>query len=343
MNRESLKLIGKIAIPILIGIAVVAWLFGNEFNLSDIKQIEFTSTTAIGLGTALLFTFGRDFGMAWRFRSLTDEKLRWKAAAKVTMLCEFTSTITPTSAGGSALSMIFICREGISLGRSTAITVCTLFLDELFFVIFFPLLFLLVDSSTLFGFTDGAGAHKLQVAFWIVYGILVIITAALFLGLFFIPNKIANGLVKMFSIKLLRRWRKNVIELGENLIETSNQLRHKSAKWWIKPVSATIITWLSRFLVVNALFFAFFPDSNPLIIFARQLVVWALLLFMPTPGGSGLSEVLFKTYYSDIVTGPLMMILAITWRILTYYIFLLIGFCMIPTFLNLKKIQNKHE
>lgn len=331
------RLILKIIIPVAIGIGVIIWLFGREFNIDTLKEIRFTPEVALGLSLALIALFGRDFGLAWRFRALSECRLSWKSSAKVTMLCEFTSAITPTSVGGSALSMVFMNREGIKLGRATAITLTTLMLDEGFFMIFSPLLFLLISPKELFGFAHGAAAHDLQILFWIVYGVLCLITIILYIGIFKSPKTIALALSKIFSLPVIRRWRKHIEELNANLISTSAELRDKPLKWWIAPLSATIISWLSRFAVVNALMLAFIPEADQLTVLGRQFIVWALLTFTPTPGGSGVSEMLFKTYYSDIVFGPIMMILAIIWRIFTYYIYLLIGFCMLPTFLKLKK------
>ncbi|MDE6200146.1 MAG: flippase-like domain-containing protein [Muribaculaceae bacterium] len=331
------KLILKIFIPVAIGIGVIVWLFGREFDISNLREIKFTAGVATGLALALLALFGRDFGLAWRFRELSDRRLSWKSSAKVTMLCEFTSAITPTSVGGSALSMVFMNREGIKLGRATAITLTTLLLDEGFFMVFCPLLFVFISPERLFGFAHGAAAHNLQVLFWIVYAVISIIAIILFVGIFKSPRTIARLLSKIFALPLIRRWRKDVDELGENLISASAELKGKPLSWWISPISATVISWLSRFAVVNALMLAFIPEADQLTVLGRQFIVWALLTFTPTPGGSGVSEMLFKTYYSDIVFGPIMMILAIIWRIFTYYVYLFVGFCMIPTFFKTKR------
>lgn len=187
--------------------------------------MELTPMVAVGIAFAIIFTFGRDFGLAWRFRSLTDRRISCRSAAKVTLSCEFTSAITPTSVGGSALSMIFLRLEGIAMGRATAITLTTLFLDEMFFVVTCPLIFMAISPDRLFGFTDGAAAADLRILFWIVYGIICLIALALFVGIFFSPNAIAKALKGIFSLPLIRRWKSNVTELGDNLIETSHEIK----------------------------------------------------------------------------------------------------------------------
>lgn len=339
--KEKAGIFLKIFIPILLGVGVIIWLFGREFDVKSLSEIKLTDSTYYGLALAIGAVAIRQWAMAWRFRSLSDKRLKRSAALRTTFLCDFTSAITPTSVGGSVLSMIFLSREGIKPGRATAITVTTLLLDEMYMVVMCPILFIALSNNELFGFSTDAAATDLEITFWIVYSIICFIAIVLFLGLFVSPKTIRNVLIKLFSLPLLRKWKKNIVELGDNLIETSNEFRNKNFSWWFEAIVATFILWNFRFLIVNALFLAFYPEANQMTIFGRQFVVWALLTFTPTPGGSGVSEMLFKTYYGDIVVGPLMMVLAISWRILTYYIYLIAGCCLLPTFL--KSERQKKE
>ena len=47
------------------------------------------------------------------------------------------------------------------------------------------------------------------------------------------------------------------------------------------------------------------------VIFAREFVIWVILMVSPTPGGSGLGEWLFSNYYGDLVpTAAMALVLA---------------------------------
>ena len=110
----------------------------------------------------------------------------------------------------------------------------------------------------------------------------------------------------------------------------------------------TALSWTSRYLVVNALFLAFIPQDDPYAwtILARQLVIWVVLMVSPTPGGSGLSEWLFSEYYGDLVsTAGLALILAVFWRIISYYLYLAIGAAIVPAWLKnaLDKIKETQK
>ena len=337
LSGGSKSLLLKIAIPVIIGLAVVIWLFSREFNAEALGAIKITRMTVIAIFAAVLAVGMRDFGMAWRFRCLTGRDLKWTATWRTTFLCEFTSAITPSSVGGSALSMIFLKREGINIGRATTLTLTILFLDELFFVIFCPIIALVISHQTLFDIEASKLDGGMQVAFWIVYGIITALTIVLFLGIFIIPKVVKRVLDKIFSYRMLRKWHKDAVNIGENMIATSRAIKRYRITWWLEAFFATCVSWIGRYLVVNALFIGFVPGADQLVVFGRQFVVWAMLMFTPTPGGSGISEWLFKEYYGDLIgAGSVVMLIAILWRLLTYYIYLTIGFILLPTLFRKK-------
>ena len=75
--------------------------------------------------------------------------------------------------------------------------------------------------------------------------------------------------------------------------------------------------------------------SNPIEIINLQFLHAFLVMFMPTPGASGISETLFATLFSSVVGKELLGIYAILWRFLTFYIGAGIG-----AFITLKIINR---
>ena len=332
------SIIWKVVLPVLIGVAVVAWLFHREFSMELWHSVHFDTRVVLCLALAWLFMAGRDFGLTWRFRTLSDRQLTWWQALKVNFMCEFTSCVTPSAVGGSSLGMIFMHHEGINLGRATTLMFTTLFLDELFFVVSCPIIMAIIPGSELFGFQDSGFEKGLRLVFWLVYIGIFIWTAVLFLGIIVRPTGIRNALIYIFKFRLLRRWRPAVEALRDNMVEASRDLRTRSIKWWLETFIATALTWSSRYLVVNALFLGFVPTADQLVVFGRQFVVWVVLMVSPTPGGSGVSEWLFTKYYGDMLhNGGMALIIALFWRIITYYVYLLIGIFLAPSMLSPRK------
>lgn len=331
----------KVILPVLIGLSVVVWMFirdAKKENIGEVlSSIEFTPHVIIFLLLAWLCMAGRDLGLSWRFRALTDHDLNWIQSFKVTFLCEFTSCVTPSAVGGSSMGMVFMNSEGIEFGRATTLMLTTLFLDELFFVVACPIIVLFTPAGELFSAGSGAFEYGLQLTFWTVYALITLWTVILFLGIIVWPRWVASFLKKVFSLRLLRRWQPAVIQLGDNMIATGKSLRTKPFRFWLETFGGTALTWTSRFLVVNALFMAFMPSAaaDQWLILARQFVVWVVLMVSPTPGGSGISEWLFTEYYGNLVSSAgLALIMAICWRLVSYYVYLAIGAMLVPKWLR---------
>ena len=173
MPDKSFFSLWKVLLPVAIGLGVVALMFWHDARKENLGEVwhnmHFDSRSLICIVLALLFMFGRDFGLSWRFRELTDKQLRWGQAFKIDFLCEFTSCITPSAVGGSSLGMVFLNSQGIEFGRATTLMITTLFLDELFFVIFCPIVILLTPANEIFA-SGGAGfSHGIKLTFWLIY------------------------------------------------------------------------------------------------------------------------------------------------------------------------------
>ncbi|MDE7381754.1 MAG: flippase-like domain-containing protein, partial [Muribaculaceae bacterium] len=188
----------------------------------------------------------------------------------------------------------------------------------------------------------------LKLTFWIVYDFLFLWTLLLYLGVIWRPQLIRKTLMKIFKFKLLRRWEGGIDSLTQNMISTSAELKSKPFKFWMEVFGATALSWTSRYLVVNALFLGFLSSADPWqwVILARQFVIWVVLMVSPTPGGSGLSEWLFSEYYGDIVTSAgLALVMAVLWRIISYYVYLIIGAVIVPGWVknSVKNISVKDK
>ncbi len=332
--------ISNIIYPILIGLGVVAYLIWKEFDIAAFNTLTFSGKTVVAILLALLCMFGRDFGYIVRLRVLSSNELSWLQAFRVIMLWEFTSAITPSAIGGTSFAIIYVHKEGLNIGKSSSIVLLTSFLDELYFVIMFPLLIAVIGADTLFG---NVASEQMSVegsivtAAFIGYGLKTLYTLFVSYGLFINPRGFKWFLFQLFKIKPLRRWRRKAVKVGVEIEDSSKEIKTKDFKFWLKVLSATFLSWSSRYLVVNAILFGFFVGTDNLLLFARQLVMWIMMLATPTPGGSGFAEYLFKEYLNDFIPLPsLAIIMALFWRLVTYYPYLIAGAIIFPRWIKSK-------
>jgi uncharacterized protein (TIRG00374 family) len=340
---------GRIVIPILIGVAIVGWFIIKEINSEALSTLNFTLRSVFWLLIAWCCMIGRDLGYMIRIRILTENDLTWRQAFRVIMLWEFTSAITPSTVGGTAVAVVFLHKEGISVGKSTAVVLATSFLDELYFVIMFPLILLIVGGDILFSTSlAGTGTSLLNNLVYVaIIGYTIILAWVIFVGygLFFNPDGIRKTIIYFFKLPILRRWKESAVKAGEDIVESSHELKKQPFSFWVKAFTATFLSWTSRYWVVNAILVAFFAIDKHFLIFARQLVTWIMMIISPTPGGSGFAEVILGRYISDAIpvdpgyVASIALAMAIIWRIISYYPYLIIGASIIPGWIQRKFIK----
>jgi uncharacterized membrane protein YbhN (UPF0104 family) len=67
--------------------------------------------------------------------------------------------------------------------------------------------------------------------------------------------------------------------------------------------------------------------------------MWIMMLIMPSPGGSGFVETIFGDYMAEFIPLGFVALMALLWRFITYYPYLIIGAFVLPKWV--KKIIQK--
>jgi len=331
--------------PIVIGFGFASWMLYSQLNGQEIpfSSLTFSALTPVWLLVAALFMFSRDIGYMIRLRILAGNEITWRQTFRVIMLWEFTSAVTPSVVGGTSLAVLFIHKENISVGRSSAIVMATAFLDEMYFALMFPLVLILISSTELFATQSGGDIANMDIGnslFYLAvlgYSLKFIYFLFIAYGLFINPQFIKKVIVLFFKLPLLRRKKDSAEKAGDEIISSSKVLKGKPLIFWLKAFLATFLSWTSRYWVVNAMFLAFFVfEKSHFLLFARQLVMWIMMLVSPTPGGSGFSEAVFTEYLGDFLptTAGIAVIMAVIWRIFTYYPYLFVGAIVVPKWIK---------
>ena len=349
----------KIVIPIVIGLLVVAFLIYREYDAEAWAQINWNARVGWGILASIVCMLVRDLAYMYRIRVLTDYKLNWRQSFDVIMIWEFASAVTPSIVGGTGVALFVLTKEKISAGRSTAIVFLSAFFDELFFILMAPIVIFWVGLDNLFFSVkpevvgEISSADAILGVFWMGYVIIFVYTVILAYGLFLNPKGFGYLVVKLFSIRFLRRWRHQAMEAARDIEVSSTEFKGMKFSFWVKNFVSTFFSWTGRYLVVNCLIWAFYSSEeilsvyNHIVIYARQVVMWVILLISPTPGGSGIAEVLFKQFLSDFCPDQFSGALAFLWRAISYFPYLIIGAIVFPKWakkkirISLKKSENK--
>lgn len=338
-NKKIFKTLNpnKVWVPILIGLGIVfaMFYFDPNVNTKTLKGVFDASLPYIFL--AILVIIFRDAGYVYRIREITQRELTWTRAIYVIILWEFASAVTPSVVGGTAVAIFILNKEGIKLGRAISFVMVTAILDNLFFVIGAPII-LFFAKGNIFPeskILENQLENSLQAIFWISYGLYATYSLIMAAALFYRPRVFKWVLIKIFSIKWLKKWKHDAQEYGNQIIEASKELSGKKWSYWIPIILATIFIWSSRYLMLNALISAYVPLSldNHVIVFARQVIMWIVMMISPTPGSSGTAEFFFGQFFTQFLDGYTF-VTSILWRLLSYYPYLILGAIFLPRWIR---------
>jgi uncharacterized protein (TIRG00374 family) len=348
----------RIIWPILIGLGVASFLLYRNFDKNAFDAISWTWTSTFWMLMAIFMLFIRDFAYMLRIRVLTGNELSWRSSFDVILLWEFASALAPAILGGGFAFAIFILsKEKIKLGKSISVIMFTSFLDGLFFAIMAPVVYFTVGRQRLFETIDPKTVQQLShgqhlyYTFWVIYFVVLAYKILVAYALFINARSVKALFIKLFSLKILRRWRYNAMETGTELVIASRELKKEHFSYWIKSFAATCMSWTARFIIINCIISAFsnLPIDH-VVLYGRQVVMGILMIGSPTPGGSGVAEVVFSNFLGEFIgNASLTITLALLWRFLSYYPYLFIGALILPRWIKRvfaaeelpKLIQNK--
>ncbi len=349
---KSIK-ISRVMLPIFLALAVVGYLFWRDFKVEELANAHWTSTSMLFVTLAVVAVGFRHFFYMWRLRVITDGFLSWRKCFTLILIWEFSSAITPTSAGGAGVALFALAQEKLPAGRTTALVILTIILDTFFFVTTVGILALVYGKTIM-----GPGAQPaLYYPFFLALSVLSAYGLLLIWGVFVNPTRMKRFLFAMAKgIKILNRFKRAAVKLGNEMVQTSTEIQQKPRSFFIKLWLITAGSWSSRFAVIICLILAFIgldrpsqdPD-NPMygrnkveqvgLIYARQVTLYMVMEITPTPGGVGLADLAFKESNKDIFEfdddqDSILLIIGQIWRLLTYYIYLFVGAIVVPTWIR---------
>jgi uncharacterized protein (TIRG00374 family) len=333
----------RILLPILLGLGVAGISFYLKFNPNDFDGVNWTWNSTLWMFMALLLMVVRDWSYMYRIRVLTEQQISWRNCFDVIMLWEFASAVVPSVIGGGmAIAMLILNKEKIKMGKSISVIMFTSFLDGMFFALFTPLVYFFYGKEQLFGTINPDSMQQLSfgtelhILFWMVYfgllGYKLIIAYALFIN----ARAMKYLLIKIFSVRMFRKWRHGIAQTGTDMIIAAEELKQKNGMYWLKSFAATCLSWSARFTIINCIILAFCPSAfNHFLLYSRQVVMGVLMFISPTPGGAGIAEASFINFLGEFITNhSLTAALAFLWRVISSYSYYFIGAIIIPIWIK---------
>ncbi len=338
----------RIIIPIVLGLGVAAWLLYRKWDAEAIASIPWDTHTFTWIGIAAGLMVVRHLAFSFRLRLLSDNFFSWKKAITLFLIWEFSSSVSPTTVGGAAVALFILSQENYGAAKTAALVIYTIVLDTFFFVTFIPTMVLIFGQDVIPLVGRGESG---QWIFYLTFSVMIAYGGFFFYGLFFSPSKFKAIVKGVTKIKFLRRFQDRAEELGNDIIKASNEIRGRKFSFHLKGYLATCLAWSLRFIILSCLVIAFNPAGKIPLEFVYQTELYAkiqslfvILLLLPSPGGAGFAEFIFDGFLvsSGYIRDGVSSIVALIWRLITYYPYLIFGAIVIPVWLR-NRINDRRK
>lgn len=323
----------SIIASILLSVIAILIVLYLTVNPSDIELLKKTNIRYEFFAIAVFLNFLSwcIWGLRLKILSNAADKnidISWWKSTKIIMANHFLAAITPSMAGGEPVRIYLLSKEGMSTGCATASVLGERLVDAIFLLLCVPIaLFILRNNLA----EIGIGI----VGIGLTIGVVFFLTAIfLFFYAIFKPEKTKGFLI--WLNKKFSRFSKNK-EKGIKVVERISQevdnfhcsmlgfLKEKKGVFALSGV-LTIFMWLSSWLIASCILMGL--GSEPFVVesIAAQVFLMIIVMMPTTPGAAGVTEGgASGLYYFIIGDLYLLGIFVLIFRIITYYMNLIVG------------------
>jgi uncharacterized protein (TIRG00374 family) len=328
-NQKTIKI--PLIISIALSLAIIILILIFTINTETLNKLSKVTIQYEYFGVAIFLAVL--YWVLWGARMMVlanamDKNVKiglWEST-KIIMANLFLAGITPAMAGGEAVRIYLLNKDGKSIGCSTAAVLGERLLDAIFVLIMIPIaLFIFKDIKDLsyvgLGLTIGAVVFIIFI-FFFIYAIVRPAKTKAFL--IYLSGKLSRFSKKKDSgIKAIVWINKEVDNFHDSMYCFSG---HKKAL--VLSSFLTVVFWLVGFLIPSFILMGlglppFFIES-----IAAQIILLVIILIPLTPGSAGIAEISLYGLYGVLIgtgTDTLIGVFIIIYRFITYYLNLIVG------------------
>lgn len=300
--------------------------FAGQSLSFDMRLLQWSALLPIAV---LLIIYYAADGLRLHFtlRAL-GEYLPFKRIFSLVFINIFFSNITPMATGGGFVQMWYLQRHGVSLGVAGAATTIRTLLAVIFIFTLTPV-FLLTSEVLRDQAVIGAigGWLALLIVLYLGFFALVLLrTRWLIIPLSALFNTARQ--LHLIDSARHRRWQFN---LRREMLRFARSFKHYiggNRTDVLLSIVFTCIFLLALFSFPALLFASLDYDIDYLISVGLLVVTTFIMYFSPTPGASGISEGVFGSFFSTLLGVEHLVLVTISWRVLTIYLGMVVGLIM---------------
>ena len=329
----------------LVGFGITL-VYGNDFQafLAGMGRIHWI-WLLVGVGLASMDWLGGGL-RNWVVARHLDPKASLKGMIVAGGMGAWAAYITPLNSGAGPMTIYAMRRYGLTLPSAVTATFMTFVSTILFFAIAGPLALLFGAGRSLGqrGNVFGLSLYDLfQGSLTIVAGIGVLMALVIFFP------RVVRDLLRRLAESVGRRSRRvagRLERLQQGIDEIhASVIAFNSPRGWLALLLATILSAPShanKLLAGYVSLRALGLHANFVDILLIQTLVMFLLYFAPTPGASGIGEVISAAVMTSYVPRELTPIYILLWRLILTYFTIGVGFLVFSSWVRqgLKGVEH---
>ena len=254
-----------------------------------------------------------------------DKKYPFRYSLKLTLDTQFFNAVTPFSLGGQPYQVYRLKKQGLKLEESTNIIIQDCIVYQIALIILGTIAILANYYFKIFP-EDSVLKHLVIIGYIINLLVIIVLFTVAF-------NKKGNKFLLNLAIKLGATFRiikdkDAFLSRSNNIINTFHQSAvtlMKSKLHFINIILINIVALTLLYLVPYTLIVGLGININPLLVIVATAYVMIMGSFVPLPGGSGGIEYGFVRFFGVFIIGAQLSSIMLTWRLLTYYLGIIIG------------------
>lgn len=237
----------------------------------------------------------------------------------------FMGAVTPSQSGGGPAQLYIYHRHGVKISDN----ISNSFFNWISTIVFFPLtgafaIYVLQDKIP-----SGFVMHLTKFGFSVFTTLLIVVAIGLFSPQ--LLGKLINGLGKLLGGKSSSAGKK-VLSIGAKATDTMKDYQQRyigliktRPQLMLYSFLLTILLYFNKYALAYVLLLAFGIDAEFWTVIAIQAVLYLLLYFSPSPGGSGIAEISISALMASIVSPEYIASFTLLYRSFLVFIPALLG------------------
>lgn len=287
----------------------------------------------------------------------TTGKGRFKLCVQTTLLGKYYDGVTPLASGGQPFQIYHLSKNGVNTGKATSIVITSFFLNQLTFIILCIVACVLdavgvLRCTDIFAVEGSAMRGNFEILRVFSYvGIALGAVVPLSILLFFAfprgsVKTMKGGIALLSKLRIIKNKDVATMKVMRTTAQSSRSIKEIAGSFWTLVPSLLFSVALNcaacSVTYFTLRFFGYdIPNVNGihewLLIAQLHLYISSAVSLVPTPGTSGAADFTFYSAFNELIIVPGLSFTAmITWRFLSYYVYIIIGLATLA-YVSIKK------